>query len=43
MFIVQAGWPVAMLSEQYRMHPAISAWPPTPYSGHINVEHNCTL
>ncbi|KAK9830550.1 hypothetical protein WJX72_012414 [[Myrmecia] bisecta] len=23
----QAGYPVAMLSEQYRMHPAISAWP----------------
>ena len=24
---VQAGYPVTMLSEQYRMHPAISAWP----------------
>ncbi|KAL0017843.1 hypothetical protein WJX77_008034 [Trebouxia sp. C0004] len=23
----QAGYPVTMLSEQYRMHPAISAWP----------------
>ena len=24
---VQAGMPVCMLQEQYRMHPAISAWP----------------
>lgn len=24
---MQAGWPVVMLSEQYRMHPAIKAWP----------------
>ena len=23
----QAGYPVCLLSEQYRMHPAISAWP----------------
>lgn len=23
----QAGYPVAMLTEQYRMHPDISAWP----------------
>ncbi len=23
----QAGMPVCMLTEQYRMHPAISAWP----------------
>lgn len=24
---VQSGYLVTMLSEQYRMHPAISAWP----------------
>ena len=27
MFVLQAGHGVVMLSEQYRMHPAISAWP----------------
>jgi len=25
--VVQAGYSATMLSEQYRMHPAISAWP----------------
>ncbi len=26
-FFLQAGYPLCMLRQQYRMHPAISAWP----------------
>ena len=37
------GFPFVMLSEQYRMHPMISAWPRNEfYSGHL-IDANAVL
>ena len=36
---MQAGYPVALLAEQYRMHPTISDWPSRFFYDRRIVDH----
>lgn len=39
LILLQAEYPVALLTEQYRMHPAISIWPSEFFYGGAIEDH----